>query len=66
MADLAAIQKKIISFSPIEILTRDIAAQRASKVYNFFSLPFSEILLNLTRGERNERDWAQFHDPSPR
>ena len=61
--DLASIQQKIISFTPIEILARDIVAQRASKVYDIVSLPNRGILLNLTRGERNERDWAQFHDP---
>jgi hypothetical protein len=66
MADLESIRQKILSFTPIEILTRRDVAQIASKVYDIVSLPFRGILWNLTRGERNERDWAQFHDPLPR
>jgi len=60
MNDLAAIQQRILAFTPIEILTHDIVAQRASKVYDIVRLPFRGIWLNLTRGERNERDWAPF------
>ena len=63
-ADLNAIQQNILAFTPIEILTRNEVAQIASKECNIVSLPFRGILLNLTRGERNERDWAQFHNLS--
>ena len=65
MADLETVQQKIIAFTPIEILTRTDVAQIAANVYDITCLPFRGILLNLTRGERNERDWAQFHDPLP-
>jgi hypothetical protein len=66
MLTLESLQQKIIAFTPIEILYRNDVARIASKEYEIVSLPFRGILLNLTRGERNERDWAQFHDPLPR